>query len=249
MNSISGIYEIVNNENGKIYIGSAENLDKRKRNHFSQLSRGVHHSVYLQNAYNKYGVDRFEFCIVEYCPVDKLLEREQYYIDTLLPEYNISRKAGSPLGIKRSDETKRKLSEIVKLAMTPDRRKRIGEMSKGRIVSEETKEKMRASSPHHHQNKGYKHTESAVKKISEALHNRVIKDSTREKISVSKKGKPFSEEHKRNLSISHTGKKLSDEQKRNMSKAQKNKIMSEDAKAKIANSIREWWRKRKENKT
>jgi group I intron endonuclease len=56
----------------------------------------------------KYGYSGFSLYILEYCESDLLLNREQYYIDLLNPEYNILRTAGSSLGYKHSIETKAK---------------------------------------------------------------------------------------------------------------------------------------------
>lgn len=42
---------------------------------------------------------------LEYCPAEKCIEREQYYLDLLHPEYNVLKKAGSLLGFKHSDKT------------------------------------------------------------------------------------------------------------------------------------------------
>ena len=46
---------------------------------------------------------------MEYCDKKETLIREQYYLDLLKPEYNILKKAGSPLGFKHSDEAKAKM--------------------------------------------------------------------------------------------------------------------------------------------
>jgi len=43
-----------------------------------------------------------------------ILEREQDYLDSLEPEYNTLKIAGSSLGQKRSEETKAILSEVNK---------------------------------------------------------------------------------------------------------------------------------------
>jgi group I intron endonuclease len=43
-----------------------------------------------------------------------LIEREQYYIDTLNPEYNILKVAGSLFGYKHTIESLQKMSEIAK---------------------------------------------------------------------------------------------------------------------------------------
>ena len=55
------IYAILNIINGKSYIGSAINFDRRKKTHLRLLNKNSHHSIKLQNAYNKYGVDSFLF--------------------------------------------------------------------------------------------------------------------------------------------------------------------------------------------
>lgn len=66
----------------------------------------------LYKAVNKYGWNSFNLEIFEYCSPDKetLLKREQYYLDTFKPYYNIHITAGSPLGFNHSEETKKILS-------------------------------------------------------------------------------------------------------------------------------------------
>jgi len=109
----SGIYKIVNNINGKQYVGSAMDLVKRKRAHWNSLRLGYHHNVHLQRAWDKYGEGAFEFRVVGKCPIERLIELEQEVIDHLKPDYNISSIAGSTLGLKRefSDEHRRNLSK------------------------------------------------------------------------------------------------------------------------------------------
>lgn len=109
-----GIYQIVNKVNQKKYIGSSIRLQGRKKRHFSELNCNIHHSQALQRAYNKYGKDNFNFFILEYCEIEKLLEREQYYLDNLKPEYNICKTAGNCLGVKRSVETIEKIASTNK---------------------------------------------------------------------------------------------------------------------------------------
>ena len=62
----------------------------------------------------KNGYSNFKFEILEYCDTKGIvIEREQYYIDLIKPEYNILEKAGSLIGFKHSEATKklfRKLS-------------------------------------------------------------------------------------------------------------------------------------------
>ena len=84
----SGIYRIINSVNGNIYIGSSVDLIRRRKQHFIALLNNKHFNNHLQSAYNKYGECNFEFEVIEdidFCEdlQEKLLEREQYYLDLL----------------------------------------------------------------------------------------------------------------------------------------------------------------------
>jgi len=59
-----GIYCFTNRVNGNQYIGGSLDLNKRKSNHLSALKRKTHASIILQNAYNKYGQENFDFKIL-----------------------------------------------------------------------------------------------------------------------------------------------------------------------------------------
>jgi len=111
------IYKIINIINNKVYVGSSKNINKRKSRHFCDLRDNKHSNKHLQNSYNKYGKNNFKFEIIEYIDNEnKLLEREQYWIDKLNVcdknfGYNISKIAGSNLGNKHSEETKQRISK------------------------------------------------------------------------------------------------------------------------------------------
>lgn len=112
---ISCIYKITNKANGKFYIGSTHNFEERKYGHLAKLKQGKHPSRYLQRSFLKYGENIFEFEILEETKIDSLLIREQFYLDTLMPwnpelGYNTLRTAGTTLGYKHSEESKRKIS-------------------------------------------------------------------------------------------------------------------------------------------
>ena len=51
----SGIYKIVNEENGKVYVGKSVDVKERKYKHFDKLRRDEHPNPHLQNSFNKYG--------------------------------------------------------------------------------------------------------------------------------------------------------------------------------------------------
>ena len=112
------IYKIKNLINNDFYIGSTQNLVKRYYTHLNHIRTNKNTCVKLIRAVNKYGEENFSFEIIEKCNVDNLLEREQYYLDSLNPTYNISKKAGSNLGIKRTEEVKLKKSNSQKQKWT-----------------------------------------------------------------------------------------------------------------------------------
>lgn len=62
---ISGIYRIINKENGMIYIGQSKNIKTRWKNHLSDLKRNAHINLQLQSDYNKFGHECFEFKVLE----------------------------------------------------------------------------------------------------------------------------------------------------------------------------------------
>jgi len=77
-----GVYKIENLINGKVYIGSTEkSFLKRFSTHYTKLKSNNHRGhIYLQNAVNKYGIENFEFEILEELE-DDILEREAYWIN------------------------------------------------------------------------------------------------------------------------------------------------------------------------
>lgn len=160
----SGIYQIRNLVNGKIYVGSAVNLRKRMYNHLNNLKHNKHCNIKLQNAYNKYGENNLVFEIIELVPdKEQLLDQEQYYIDTLNTVnegYNICPTAGNQLGLKHTLETKIKMRNA-KLGKPSNR--------KGGVLSNETKLKIsqaKKGQPSHM--KGKHHTDEAKQKNREA---------------------------------------------------------------------------------
>lgn len=122
MNDICGVYKILCITSNKFYIGSSDNIFRRFKNHKNDLNKNKHSNSYLQNAWNKYRENQFQFTIVEIVisPND-LLKKEQEYLDNLMLwkrkiGYNISKFADSPnRGRKMSKNSRKKMSIAQKI--------------------------------------------------------------------------------------------------------------------------------------
>jgi len=165
----SGVYRWINKVNGKCYVGSSVNLGYRLKQYYSYKYLTREKSISsISSALIKYGHSNFILEILEHCEPEKsiILEKEQFYINMIKPEYNILKIAGSPLGYKHTEEAlakmrNRKLSqEHLEQVLT-------------RILSEEHKSKVREA------NLGRKNSEESIEK----MRNRVITDEVRAKLS------------------------------------------------------------------
>jgi hypothetical protein len=112
---ICGIYKITNTSNSKYYIGSAVSINYRLNTHKRLLRDNKHFNSHLQASYNKNGLSNFVFEQLEVTTKETMIEREQYWIDQLdatnpKKGYNKRIIASSNLGIKLSEETRKKLS-------------------------------------------------------------------------------------------------------------------------------------------
>lgn len=161
----SGIYKIVNTVNGKFYIGSAMDFYVRLHNHKSELKRNVHPNCHLQRAWNKYGEGVFVCSVLEFCDKNKLTEREQYYIDTLKPQYNILPNARSSFG--------RRMSQLA--------RNKIRNFFTGRALSNAHKANISKAV------KGHVKTDTHRKNLSKSLMGHSFTDETRRKMSEAQK--------------------------------------------------------------
>jgi len=102
----TGIYKITNAINNKTYIGSAagkHGIQQRFQDHRKALHKNRHRNIHLQRAWNRYGENSFSFEVIEYCDKFECILREQHYIDTLIPDYNICKIAGNTAGINCED--------------------------------------------------------------------------------------------------------------------------------------------------
>lgn len=174
----AAIYIIRNIVDGKAYIGSSADVGRRLRKHRLDLAAQRHHSSKLQNAWNKYGADLFTFDIVEIIfDLSSMHEREQAYMDMVGPFYNVAPASVSVLGIKRSDETRRKISNAL-----------IGNKNNlGKKRSAETREKMSASM------QGKKN--ALGKKLPLSFSEKLSIRNVGNTYGRANKGRPFSDSH------------------------------------------------------
>jgi len=93
--SNSGIYQIRNTRNGKIYIGSTNNFKRRKREHFTNLRLKKHDNIILQRSYNK-NKNELVFEIYFICAPNLCEFYEQRCLDILKNKYNINPYSNRP---------------------------------------------------------------------------------------------------------------------------------------------------------
>jgi group I intron endonuclease len=158
--------------NGKSYVGSGVNLTKRLRSYYNNKELNKNPRP-IQDALLKYGHKNFSLDILEYCPNTKLLEKEQFYLDLLIPEYNILKYAYSLLGFKHSQFNIEKFKAKI---ISPEHKKILSSIHKGKIVNEETRKKLAAATANYRKNNPL---------TPEALANIKAKTIEREGVGVS----------------------------------------------------------------
>src|SRR5699024_9567185 len=181
-----GIYCIRKKINNKVYIGQSYNLNKRKNEHFAKLKRNKHENRYLQNSYNIYGLENFEYMLLHQdsnISKEDLNRLEYLYIkifETLRSKggkgYNLCQGGNSRRGYTHSEETKKQMSI-----------RRRGKLNGfyGKKHSKETIERMLLN-----KDMSFSQTNEYRNKISRAM-----------------KGRKFSAEHRRNKSKAQEGSK------------------------------------------
>jgi group I intron endonuclease len=213
----SGVYQIKNLVNGKVYIGSSVNIKARWSAHKSTLRKNSHHSAALQRAWDKYGESSFEFSILELAPSGpEMFERETHHVrvnDSANGRdgYNTLVIGGSAAGFRHSDETKERMSKAQRLIPIEKRLEYCVSFA-GRQHTEETKEKMRKSNRHTsptpeqrkaiskvHKGKTISAEHRAIVGAATALKNKT--PEMREKVSAALKGRVITPEWREKLSI------------------------------------------------
>ena len=89
---VRGIYKVTNKINGKVYIGQSVDIGRRWRQHMT-----AEDDIYFHKAIQKYGVENFEWEVIEKCKKSELDERESYWIeyyDSFNKGYNCTKGGG-----------------------------------------------------------------------------------------------------------------------------------------------------------
>jgi group I intron endonuclease len=197
-----GIYVIRNLKTGNVYVGSSDNIERRVRAHINLLARGRHHSIKLQRAWDKHGSDLFAFETLEVvADVERLVEREQEYIDSMgafgRGGYNMIPNAGSTRGVKRPP-------------MSAEQRAKIAATNTGRIHTEESKQKISKA------NRGLKRSAEHCARMSERMKGGKLTPETIAKRSAKMTGRkygPMTEERRASISAAKKGQKWTDDRR------------------------------------
>jgi len=210
---ICGIYCIENIINNKKYIGQGEIVAERWVNHRCSLRNNRHSNVHLQNAWNQYGEENFQFYILEVCESEILDNREKYFISLYQSKnrlfgYNMTDGGLGVVGIEFTiKEIQRRVIEKRNRVVTDITRQRMRDAQIGKTLSEETKKKI----------------SMAQRGISPANKGVPMSDEQKEKwrSTVAKRTKEDNKRISLNMSLSHIGKKRTKETREKMSESQK----------------------------
>tara|TARA_R110000868_G_scaffold101057_1_gene278216 strand:- start:16172 stop:17002 length:831 start_codon:yes stop_codon:yes gene_type:complete len=238
LQKLTGVYQIRNIINGKIYIGSASgSFAARWRCHKSDLNLSKHHSVTLQRSWKKYGKDAFAFEVLLVCEPELCIANEQKFIDELKscdPEigYNMVKLAGSSLGYKHSEESRKKIAAKRKTQFeNKESRDRFCKAQKERFSTQESKEVFlrRMADARGKPEVKRKRAESVKSRFSDDEYKKAYSENQKEKLSNPATRKKMSESAKKKPPIT-------EETRRKMSEASKKRVITKETRSKMASA-------------
>jgi len=240
---VCGIYLIYCLANDHFYIGQTLRFNKRKVHHLCKLKANKHTNTRLQNCFNKYGESSLTFEIVKECPSEWLDRFEQLWIDTYIENpkcMNICKEAVSfARGLIRSQEIRQKLSECKKGANNPhygkhhteEHKNKIALAGKGRIVTEETRQKIREF---HTGKCRAPFSEEWKANIGKSVQGRVVSEETKSKLSKARLGEnnPFFGKQHTEENRAASSKRMMGENNPNFGR--RGRIVSEETRRKLS---------------
>lgn len=204
----SGVYVMWCSATDKVYVGSTKSFNRRRTHHYCYLGKGTHKSKSMQADWDRYGPAAFSFIILERVSTDRMIAREQVYLDDLHATderfgYNTNPRADGPRGRPISMETRYKISQA---------------------------------------HMGMGHTPETKAKLSETSRKRRLTPEQRVRLSEALKGREFTEQHRARLAEASRGVVFSEERKAKIGAA------SRARRDKMSAMMREYWRRRREEK-
>lgn len=197
-----GIYTITS-PSGRQYIGSSTRFSHRWSRHRIDLRKRKHHSIPLQRACDKYGIENLVWSALLICQPETLLFYEQRAIDVLKPAYNIAPLAANCRGVKRSKEFKGKITKALldRPPMSAETRAKIGAGHRGKKLSKAHLELLAAARAAKPQSLEFRremakhmHTPEAKAKKALAMIGHRTVEATKAKIRASLLGKKHTPE-------------------------------------------------------
>lgn len=178
----SGIYQIRNLVNNKIYIGQTTmRFIKRYWHHQQKLTENTHDNKHLQTAWQKYGPDNFVFEVLHVLKDGEDINKLE--IDYIKAAHSDNGECG--YNIQHGGQEKRLVSYI-----SPEARKLVGAKNRehllGKKLSDTTKQHMCESAHRGEDNPSSKLSVSDVIEIKKMLRDGVSANSIGKKFNVSK---------------------------------------------------------------
>lgn len=142
------VYVILNTTDNVFYIGSTCDIYSRINQHRCELRGNYHQSKKLQESFNNSNLYDFVISVIFTENMEENYDLEQILLDNFIKLStctNTHSNSRSSLGIFPNEETKQKISNILKgRKVSLETRNKISLIHKGKIISKETKAKMSA---------------------------------------------------------------------------------------------------------
>lgn len=213
--SCSGVYSFFNTKTKMRYIGSAFDVEGRRKRHVYRLRAGKHSNRSFQSSYDRWGEELFKFVVLEECGPANCAARERYWVEkfkrSLFKTAAAAPTSGTP-GVRSNAEAKAKISKALK----------------GRKKSEEHRANL------WNNRQGWQHSAESKAKTSRSLREAVKNgvrlgppegwkhsEESKAKMSASGKGVPKSPAHRAAIAAALRGKAKSKQHCLNISKAKR----------------------------